>query len=145
MIRMIVTDKLQVEEGDVLYVDYEGTLEVTQWRPWFRVQSISCVNWSANSFKGWDSVWLFSSEKRPVWSFWARQRANYSGPVLSSISVDDQIRWSLYKSSGLHRHTDRPVSWREMEDGGEIVNCPTRWSLSFGFLFSSSRNKGNIE
>ena len=24
------TDKLQVEEGDVLYVDYEGTLEVTQ-------------------------------------------------------------------------------------------------------------------
>ena len=30
MIMMIVTDKLQVEEGDVLYVDYEGTLEVTQ-------------------------------------------------------------------------------------------------------------------
>ena len=30
MIRMIVTDKLQVEEGDILYVDYEGTLEVTQ-------------------------------------------------------------------------------------------------------------------
>ena len=24
------TDKLQVEEGDILYVDYEGTLEVTQ-------------------------------------------------------------------------------------------------------------------